>query len=332
MGSGEGVARTFEVKTVEDDQGFEHEVQKCKVAIFTSSEIDTMAALIQRQGATIESQLRNMIMGEALGFTNSSKETRTLVPELSYRACLSLGVQPGRAGVLLNGADGGTPQRLLWLPARDPDMADEDDWPDTPEPLHIEPLNFGRSGPDGYVHLDVPATVRKEIRAAHVTKHRSPGADPIGTHTPLTRLKVAAALMVLDGRTEMLEDDWALAGQVIDVSNATRAWVEKYVAERGKRANAARAHAAAERDEIVSERKLKRTIKAIERWFANPKHVDADGWVRKRDLQSRALKSDIREYLDDALAQLTDEGKVESREIDKGTLYRWTAGPQGVQR
>lgn len=42
------------------------------------------------------------------------------IPAHSYRMALLLGVQPRRAGALLDDADGGTPQRFLWLPTTDP--------------------------------------------------------------------------------------------------------------------------------------------------------------------------------------------------------------------
>jgi len=115
VGSGEGIARTFA----------ENGAETIHTAIFTAPEIDGLAALMRRQGATLESVVRQMFTGEALGFANARKETRVIVRRLSYRAGLIVGVQPLRAGALLTGADGGTPQRFVWFPVLDQDMPEQ---------------------------------------------------------------------------------------------------------------------------------------------------------------------------------------------------------------
>ena len=47
------------------------------------------------------------------------------MPAGSYRACLTVGVQPLRSHTLLGASDGGLPQRFVWLPTSDPDAPDE---------------------------------------------------------------------------------------------------------------------------------------------------------------------------------------------------------------
>lgn len=113
-GSGEGIARTFQ----------EVDGETVHTALFTAPEVDTLGALMGRQGSTLEGEIRKVFAGETLGFTNAHKHTRTQVARLSYRAGLVVGVQPLRAGALLNGADGGTPQRFIWAPVLDRDMPD----------------------------------------------------------------------------------------------------------------------------------------------------------------------------------------------------------------
>ncbi len=194
LGSGEGVARTFRpVGTKPEDPN------PVTAAIFTAPEIDTLAAIASRQGSSLSAELRKMYSGEQLGFGNAGKDTRVIVPAGSYRACLSIGVQPLRSQALLAAADRGLPQRFLWLPTSDPDAPDEPP---------IDPGRWKVSRPSWLraigIHVDliVPEVASKAIRTHRLAVLREdPGVDPLDGHSLLTRLKVAAALMALDGRT-----------------------------------------------------------------------------------------------------------------------------------
>ena len=119
--------------------------------------------------------------------------------------------------------------------------------------------------------------------------------DPLDGHALLCRLKVAVALMALDGRTEIHEDDRHLAGHVMDVSVLTREQCRRALTEHRRIENTARALAAVERDEIVAERKSQRAREAIVR------KLSRDRQLTTRELR-RSLKVDIRDYYDAALA------------------------------
>jgi len=93
--------------------------------VFTCPEIDTMTALMSRQGSTLSAELRKLYSGEQLGFANAAKDTRNVVEGGSYRACLIAGVQPLRSNALLNASDGGLPRRFVWLPTSDVDAPDQ---------------------------------------------------------------------------------------------------------------------------------------------------------------------------------------------------------------
>lgn len=306
IGSGEGIARTFA------DAGAE----TVTTAIFSVAEVDTLAALFRRQGSTLEGELRKAWMGEQLGFQNAQKATRTNVARLSYRAGLVVGVQPLRAGALLHGADGGTPQRFVWMPTLDADMPQHR--PQPVEPMTVDVPAWPSPGPDcRYAVLDVPEVARVDIDAHQVALHRGdPDADPLGGHALLSRLKVAAALMVLDGRQEMTDEDWTLAGRIMDISSATRAQVQQMMSERSRRANRARALDAAERDEIISDRKLERCKQAILRGLDS---LPGDH-VPRNELR-RSLRSELRAYFDSAMSELTKSGSVGEVDIDGGTAY-----------
>jgi hypothetical protein len=309
IGSGEGIARTFA------DAGAE----TIHTAIFTAAEVDTLTALFRRQGSTLESELRKVWMGEHLGFTNAQKATRTDVPRLSYRAGVIIGVQPLRAGALLNGADGGTPQRIVWMPVLDADMPQQRPKPVAPltvtVPVWPTPEEHGQK----YVVLGVPSTARDAIDTHQLALHHGDlDADPLGGHALLARLKVATALMVLDGHNQISDDDWTLAGRIMAVSNATRAHTQRAIADKARRARHTLAEAAAEHDDIVSDRKLTRCKQAILRWLAKP--PKGQQHVARNELR-RKLRHDLRPYFDAAIAELIETHAVAEVRIDGGTAY-----------
>ncbi|MDC8982159.1 hypothetical protein PR370_06110 [Mycobacterium marinum] len=306
IGSGEGIARTFMPPAASKDG--EPEREQIITAIFSVPEVDTAAGLFSRSGSTLESELRKVFSGEQLGFTNAQAHTRTRVPAHTYRCGLIVGVQPGRAGALLDGADGGTPQRFVWLPVLDADMPDER--PDEPPPVTVDQPEFRGD-------LTVPDVARAAIDAHQLAMHRGT-VDPLDGHRLLVRLKVAAALMVLDSRDHkpaIDDEDWHLAGTVMEVSDRTRAWVQRERSQAAQRSNRGRALATAERDEVISERKLQRAKQAIVRW------LDKAGELPSADLRRR-LKADLRDYYGAAIAELADENTICEIPIKNGMSYR----------
>jgi hypothetical protein len=302
-GSGEGIARTF--------QPFE--AQTVHTALFTAPEVDTLSALMGRQGSTLEGELRKVYAGEALGFSNAQKHTRTQVPRLSYRAGLIVGVQPRRAAALLDGADGGTPQRFIWASVLDRDMPDEP--PPSPDPLTITLPTF-RSPMHGFCDLAVPDVARRAIDAHQLAMHRGDeGVDPLDGHALLTRLKVAAALMVLDARAEVNEGDWRLAGRIMLMSDVARVSVQREMSAKAGGDNRARAWAADERDEFASDRKLIRCKQGIVRWLDK---LPEGQHLARRDLSPK-LKAELRPYFDAAVAELVEDGAIIVVPLGKGT-------------
>lgn len=308
IGTGEGIAKSFrQADTGPDDDDPD-------TAIFTAPEIDTLAALIGRQGSTTEPELRKVYSGEQLGFANAQKHTRTRVAPHSYRAGLIVGAQPARCGGLFRGADGGTPQRFTWLPVDDPDAPDE--LPETPDPMPIAiPAIHGP-------HLTVPCDVRQEILGHRRAMLRREPVDPLDGHRRLSQLKIAAALMILDspnrGDCAITDEDWSLAGVVMAVSDQTRDAIQREVEQSARAVNRARALDTAEREEIGDDRRLQRTREAILRWLAK---VPGDGWMAGNDLRKK-IRFDLRGYIGEAVAQLTDDRQIEEAERNGGTVYR----------
>lgn len=303
LGSGEGTSRTFR------PWGTPAELPNPVTSvIFTVPEIDTLTALMSRQGSTLSAELRKLYSGEGLGFANAGKETRNVVAAHSYRACAIVGVQPLRSHALLAGADGGLPQRFIWLPTGDPTAPD--DRPPDPECWEVPAAGWqrGHSGHlrlvDGHGDLAVPAPARAMIDAHRLAVLRGDHrVDPLDGHALLCRLKVAVALMALDARTAVEEADWKLAGHVMAVSVATREQCRRALTEHRRVENTARALAVDERDEIVADRKSQRAREAILRKLSRDQQLTT-GELR------RSLKVDIRDYYDAALADLLENGDI----------------------
>lgn len=232
-GSGEGMARAFGAYTTSDGVTELEWSNPAHAARFTASEVTGLEQLTSRKGATLSDQLLKLYSGETLGFQNANILTRNIIPAKEYRAALTVGVQPPHAGALLNHQAAGLPQRFLWMPTRDP--AASADHATASRRNLIAPIDFYRfplhqtSGP-----LHVPDEVRNELVNAHVQVVRDGGGD-LDAHARLTRLKVAAALAVLNGRDRIDQGDWRLAGRVMNVSTATREQCVQAIADDARR-------------------------------------------------------------------------------------------------
>ena len=119
-GSGEGIGHLFAAYDKKKDGVVMH----APSVILSAAEIDTLAALKNRQGSTLMAELRKGWFGEPLGFGYVDKAKRIPVERHRYRLGLVIGVQPARAQTVLEDVGAGTPQRLLWLPGDDLDAPD----------------------------------------------------------------------------------------------------------------------------------------------------------------------------------------------------------------
>ena len=107
------------------------------------------------------------------------------------------------------------------------------------------------------------------------------------------------------------------------VSDETRSKVETALADHARRANRDRAVATADRDDIVSDRKVARTTEAILRWLDKAK-----GEMAANELRSK-IKYDLRVYFGSAIAELIEDSlvpidvdRVEGTGSHRYTLYR----------
>jgi hypothetical protein len=120
--------------------------------------------------------------------------------------------------------------------------------------------------------ITVAKSITTELRSRRLAVARGEQLpDPLDSQRPACQAKEAAMLALLDGRTAVTEDDWRLAGMVMDVSDRLRRGVmaehrAKRAAEdeaRGRAQGVREAAAATEKDRrlvlVMAERIRDRT-------------------------------------------------------------------------
>lgn len=270
IGTGEGLVEVFfDIVDEEDDTGKTKKVKKQvrHNAFFYIDEGQVLAELGTRKNATLLPTIRSAFTGATLGQMNASEERRRLLPSGSYTVGVVVALQTVLAGALLDDAEGGTPQRMLWLPAVDPTIPDNPPvWPGILpwQPPNQEAINVLRN--DGWLigedaHLTVAESIQREVRAADLRRARGEEATALlDAHEGLLRLKLAALLAILDGRLDIGEEDWQLAACVKQASNDTRTTVEEAVKQDAARREAEQssrlARRAVQADVAVAERRV----------------------------------------------------------------------------
>ncbi|PQE01403.1 hypothetical protein CYL16_04790 [Mycobacterium sp. EPG1] len=303
LGSGQGIAELFkEQKNPED---------RIDRALITVSEIDHLTALNAGQGNNTRAALKAALTGDRLGSKGASAATTRVVPADSYRLCLSISAQFGHCGVLLDDVSGGTPQRLIWMPPTDPDMPKElGPTPDRVLDTNLPP--WARTGGQVLIQYG-PPEIREYINAGLWDSGRG-AVEAIDGHRTLTRLKVAAALAILDHRSVVSALDWELSEVIMAKSDATRDSVLEYdrCAARAKVRERAMSRATVE--EIIDDRHEKTVRGRILRLLAT-------GPKSRSELRRAMGKQHYREAFDAVLPQLEKVRQVIVTQGDKAPHF-----------
>lgn len=316
-GSGEGIAHGYRKRTKDEVVWLDD----AHAVLFSVPEIDTLSALGGRQGATLMPELRSAWSGENLGFGYADPAKRLPVPAHEYRLCLVAGIQPGRAQALLEDADGGTPQRFLWLPAVDPDAPDVP--PPCPAPKVWTAPDTRPSSPfrsPSHANRLLMTACREAvdiIDQARLARLRGTG-EALDGHGLLTRLKVAAALALTEGRLDITEGDWDLSGVIHRKSDATRAGVQRALEAANAERNEARAFAEAKRSLVVAEQVEDAAIKRVSRRLL--RKLKEAGQTPAGELR-KVLASRDRPLFDEAVERLIGAGVVVAEEGIHGLRY-----------
>ncbi|WP_406105422.1 hypothetical protein [Micromonospora globbae] len=305
-------------------------VQYNDVALFTVPEIDSLAAHASMNGSPLMATLREVYTGSALGAHYAAKDKRRPVGAHRYRAAVLAGIQPARASILLDDADGGTPQRWVWLPTDDPGpkhlirlqpparerwFIDYEVWQPNGENPEDEPIE-----PRERIVVQVCGSAVQAIRAAREKRlnmsFTEQGSDLEG-HALLTRLKVATLLGFLDARCEASEEDWALAGRIMAMSNHARVECQQVIADRAKRQQQSRGQAEAERVVAAEERKEDLLTQQAARAILT-RLTNKGGELVRSELRGN-IKSHLKPAFDSAVELLVATGQLRMEERPSST-------------
>lgn len=320
-GSGEGLVQAF-LQPYKDPitKVTQWVIKDYPHVLLTVDEIGRLGKVQERNGSSMASVLRTSLTGGSLTTSNADRDRNRVVPKKSYRFTAIAGVQPSLSGILLNDEDAGTPQRWVWLPAKDsctPEMGEKPEWPG--------PLSWSPVMDDREHVLSVPDGVVWELQARQTKIVQGKTEAGLDSHSGLTRLKVAAALAYLHGERDITPSWWALSGSVMRVSDAVRAdclaalrdqsdqevkWAGRRDALRGEAAAAHRAAQLGLHVQLVARRVAEHA--ATDEPTNNRRH-ERDQGCTKRCL-SHALRHHAGADVMAAIERAVDQGRVEQKE------------------
>ena len=219
-GSGEGMIEAYRRAS----EG--NEVQSI---LFSVDEVDSLASLKDRSGQTTMSVIRSGFSGETLGYTYRGRAMEA-VRKHTYRMTMLVSVQPDRAAALFEDTGGGTPQRFQWFIGRDRRItANPPAWPTVRGQPRRIPLISAQDMARAAGIVAVPEEVRDTVREARAASMSGDDAALDG-HALYCREKAAFALALMDGRTNITDEDWKLSGIAAAVSDWTREETQRKLA------------------------------------------------------------------------------------------------------
>jgi hypothetical protein len=237
LGSGEGMAKLYFQEKVEVENGRERGTGEWELhwrgILIRIDEGSILGPMAKRSGQTTLETLRSAWSGELIGGSYASSDRGHQLQALTYRMCVTMGIQPELAKGIFSDSYGGLPQRFVWLSvyADDlPEIGQEPPWPGRldwkPPPLDLN----GEVNGERRQLVSYAPSVEREIREQHRDQLRGVGdADEMTGHLNLSRLKVATVLAAIEGRVSITEEDWAIAGLIMDTSEGVRKWMQARV-------------------------------------------------------------------------------------------------------
>ncbi len=224
---------------------------------------------------------------------------------------------------VLDHSDDGSPQRFAWLPTRDPDVPLVA--PDKPDPWPAWRCPTWPTATNGRSVLTVCTEAIDAMDEAAVARHRGE-VGALDGHSLLARLKVAAALGILNGRPEVNAEDWQLAGAFMAVSDHTRTATAETLAYKSTIANRARGQAEGEREIVRTSTVAEAHAVGVARKLQAKLTCE---WTTKTKLRG-TLASRDRHHFEDGIDRLIAAGTAEAEEREyhgqPAVSYRLTEG------
>lgn len=269
----------------------------------------------------LEAFYNKMFMGEAVGDPLADAKASRYAPEHTSRYCVHASAQEFIAYELMAKNLSGFAQRFLYLPAVTP----EADYLrrrtlnfDMPE-LRLDPRIAYFTG-----NITYPAYVTDELdRLEYEQRYGAKaGEDNRDSHRGLIRVKVAVGLnAMLNGEVGIEPRTWAMAGVVMDASDATRDGVLMRQREAVRRAEL---EAVTERVTLRREATEADEDRAVERVVHLIRNGGAREWSPLSSLNQKVSGRDKPKRYNEAKVRLITEGRLEIREnpSGRGEQYR----------
>lgn len=222
--SGEGIAQAFLGPEMEPDaKGVLKSTGKLIVvrqALHVL--VDEAMAFVkqtERSGATILPTLNTAWSGGTLGQLNAKQENRRIVPGGRCRVTAMLNIQESNSWQLFDDKMTGVgfTGRLIFVRATNPEAPDLDDMPDWEGALTFPNLPIITNQ---FTVLSYDPAIVREIREKRLATLRGQTVDEVASHSMLVRCKIAGIFALFDGRLDVTIDDWAIAGAIVNTSNA----------------------------------------------------------------------------------------------------------------
>lgn len=307
LGSGEGVAEALQP---EEGQSISAPV------LFGASELGEVAALMSRTGSTLRGNLLKIYSGNALGFTNRGE--KFTVPAHSYTAGLWMGVQPDKAGELLEGQDDGLRHRFVWTEVIDPTLETLD--------AELLGLDKGSDTEAGSPTVEVPASIIsgtpiafhpeivRETQEMRLRTLKYGVQGPNAGHRHQTQLKLATGLALLLSVDMVSTDDWARAGVLMEYSTRVQERCLSHLqAQRDQKAAERISQKERAEERVRTDRAARFRQKVLDKLGA--------GEVSTRTELSQSVRSDQRATMNEVLDSLQQSGLIVGHEGERGQKY-----------
>lgn len=316
IGSGEGITRLFRKR--EDGKLVVRNVG----VVIDAGEISKLTGLLSRKESTLLGELLAGWCGETLGASNADEQKTFPVDSDTYRMGLIVGAQPEMSQKFLDLTPSGFPQRFIFFPVINKDQPRE--LPECPRPYVWEPPHFPPDD-EGVYTMPVCQEIRDYFEeASHI---RVTGGNrkrnPLDGHGDLARLKMAAALGLMDGRADVNAEDWELSGYLMSVSRRTRdEIVETLNVVRQKIKTQSHADEAA-KAVAVADRLRKVDVARTEKRILVVLKKKAGQWLGMSSVKTECGKP-YREWFTEAVRSLIRRKDIEHRKHE----YRGQTGDQ----
>jgi hypothetical protein len=257
-----------------------------------------------------------MLTGGTTGTSNATKERQRMLHARTYNFQIVVGVQPTRAGGLLDGRDAGTPQRFIWVEVTDPKSAlHPDDRPEHPGSLNWN-KDFLLAFEFGSPVVEYPDWLKQELLNYDykISLENSFGGElSRHGHHNLLRLKVATGIAFLHESAVVEDLHVEIADKILAASKRTQLVCERAVAQTAFDKKKAAKHTDERVDEEIQKEKLARLVGNARKHLVSAKGE----WVWWNKTLRPAAR-DRAEYSDSVWEAIVEMDDVEISQDEQG--------------